>query len=139
MAANQHDPFAGLKLAYNDLVKSGVGSLQFALTFGGVVDALCISYTLKSMAEALGVSTGTVSRYRRLYGRWNGDLSALLAKASEIESYDVGKLAADEVIPGPQYVNHCTNCGASGNTIVKRRVGKEDAVVAGIPPVTFKS
>jgi hypothetical protein len=135
---NQHDPFASLKLSYNDLVKSGVGSLQAALTFGGVVDALSISYTLKSMAESLGVSQATVARYRKLYGKYQGDLTALLAKAAEIESYDIGKLSADEVTPGPQYTAHCTNCGASGKTIVKRRVTKEDAVAGVIPPIKFK-
>jgi hypothetical protein len=133
---NQHDPFASLKSSYNDLVKSGVGSLQSALTFGGVADALTISYTIRSMAESLGVSTQTVSRYRKLYARWQGDLAALLAKAAETECYDVGKLAADEVVPGPQYTNHCMNCGASGKSIVKRKVTNKKE--ASIPPVQFK-
>jgi hypothetical protein len=134
---NQHDPFSSLKSSYNDLVKSGVGSLQNALTFGGVADALCISYTLKSMAESLGVSTSTITRYRKLYGRWQGNLNALLAKAAEIESYDVGRLSSDDVVPGPQYINCCTNCGAKGKQIVRRKV-RDAEVVAGIPPVHFK-
>ena len=77
-----------LRLAYQGLVKAGNDSVRAAWRFGQALDSFSDSYTRLQLADALGISTATVDRYRRLYRAYQRPELALQASA-ELETFNI--------------------------------------------------
>lgn len=118
--------------SYGDLVKAGRKSLSAAYTFGSVIVALHPFWTYTAMAEYLGITQATVSKYAKLARKFPTE-NALLKAAGEMETHDVGILAGLGVPSGHWHTEyHCTKCGSSGAAIERLRVAgpKEPAAEA---------
>lgn len=83
-----------LRRSYQNLVKAGHNSVRAAWRFGQTLDSFSdrhTGYTQAQLAEATGLSTGTVYKYRRFYHLY--DTPELAVQASEeLETYDIGVL-----------------------------------------------
>lgn len=84
-----------LQRDYLGLTKAGESSLRAAWEFGNTVSDLHRYYSYTDLAEAIGVSQSTVSKYAKLYNKY-GHPDILVYVAKELETFDVAKLIADE-------------------------------------------
>ena len=100
-----------LHSAYDALTKAGEDSLSKAYTFGNVVNALHGIFTYAQLAEEIGVTTSTVSKYAKLYRKFPTE-KALLDMARALKVYDVGILGGDAAHAHYAYKWHCQNCGS---------------------------
>jgi transcriptional regulator with XRE-family HTH domain len=85
-----------LRRSYANLVKAGHNSVRAAWRFGQTLDSLSdkhTGYTQAQLAEATGISTGTIYKYRKFYGLYQTPELAVQA-SEELETYDVGILIA---------------------------------------------
>lgn len=102
-----------LRNGYQALYHAGRGSLSAAYQFGMIVDSLSVTYTYAGMGDVIGKSAAVPYTYARLYRKYSSE-HALLRKAEEMGTYDVGKLAGLSAPgPGPVYVLHCDNCDST--------------------------
>lgn len=108
--------------SYGALVKAGKESLSAAYRFGSIIAALHPYWTYTAMAEYLGITTSTISKYARLARKFSTE-SQLLRAAEQMETHDVGILAGLGVPSGHWHTEyHCTNCGSGSEAIEKLRV-----------------
>jgi len=83
-----------LRRSYANLVKAGHNSVRAAWRFGQTLDSFSdkhTGYTQLQLAEATGLSTGTIYKYRRFYGLYQSVDLAVQA-SEELETYDIGVL-----------------------------------------------
>lgn len=121
-----------LRLAYQSLVKAGNDSVRAAWRFGQTIDSLSDTYTRAQIADAIGISTGTVYRYVRLYAAYQRPELAIAA-SEQLETYNIDlivELAAQlKPVPhgrpmaGRHFRYRCTSCGS---TEIKREETEED-------------
>jgi hypothetical protein len=77
-----------LELSYKQLVRAGEGSVRAAWRFGQTIDSLMDAYTKAELADSLGVSSGTLGRYHRLFGVYQRP--ELAVEASErLQTYNI--------------------------------------------------
>ena len=100
-----------LRTAYDALTKAGRDSLSKAYAFGNVVHALHGIFTYGQLAEELGVTSTTVSKYAKLYRKYPTE-QLLMHTAAEMSTYDVGVLSSDADTARYVYAWHCLNCGS---------------------------
>lgn len=111
-----------LRRSYQNLVKAGDNSVRAAWRFGQTLDSFSdrhTGYTQIQLAEATGLSTGTVYRYRRFYGSYQTPELAVQA-SRDLETYDIGVLITlhDQLHPvehgrplaGRHWQHTCRNC-----------------------------
>lgn len=93
---------SALELSYGALVKAGEDSVRVAWRFGQCVDSFTDIYTLAQLADALHLSTGTLYRYRRLYGAYQRPEHAVEA-ARQLETYNIDTIwkLQDDLHPVP--------------------------------------
>jgi hypothetical protein len=91
-----------LELSYSGLVKAGQDSVRAAWRFGQCVDSFTDSYLLSELADAMGLSVGTLYRYRRLYAAYQRPELALRA-AQELETFNIDTIwrLQDDLHPVP--------------------------------------
>jgi transcriptional regulator with XRE-family HTH domain len=83
-----------LRKSYANLVKAGHNSVRAAWRFGQTLDSFSdrhTGYTQLQLAEATGLSTGTIYKYRRFHGLYQTPELAVQA-SGELETYDIGAL-----------------------------------------------
>jgi hypothetical protein len=132
MPANRNENLDLLMDAYHSLVKAGRGSLRAAYAFGQVCDALNrIGYTQTVLAEAVGLSNATISRYMKLFRRYANE-NMLLRRAEELGTYDVGQLAGNSPQEPAVYVLHCIHCGTYNEVVRERKTPEEAAALAAV-------
>lgn len=96
--------------AYHALVKAGKDSVRAAWRFGQCLDSATDRYYLKELAEVVGVSAGTVSRYLRFYRAYQRPELAI--KASEqLESANIDLIWGMQMNLMPQPVEHRSLAG----------------------------
>jgi len=118
--------FTWLTETYSSLVKAGQGSLEAAYAFGQVCDALTrMGYTRQNLADAIGKTVPTVAKYLKLFRQYSTE-RALLDRADELGTYDVGLLAGNTPSAPVVTVLHCLNCGKY-NDVVRQRLSPEEA------------
>jgi transcriptional regulator with XRE-family HTH domain len=114
------DDAAFLKEHYTGLVKWGEGSVRAAWRFGQALDSRTDLYTRKQLAEAVGVTPGTVTRYLRLYYAYQRpELAEEAARALETYNIDTITALRDDLAPiehgrpmaGRRFRYRCTHCG----------------------------
>lgn len=99
-----------LQRDYAGLTKAGEASLHAAWHFGNTVSDLHRYYSYTDLAEAIGVSNSTVSKYAKLYKRY-GHPDILVAVAKELETFDVSKLIAEEnTQAATKLLGQCQTC-----------------------------
>lgn len=108
-----------LAMSYGQLVKAGNDSVRAAWRFGQTVDSLTDAYTLLMLAESLGVSYGTVHRYRRFFLVYQTPELALSA-AEELETFNIDALwrfavsgqpeAPHRPLAGRKFRYRCSRC-----------------------------
>lgn len=90
-----------LGLSYAQLVKWGEGSVEASWRFGMTIESLIRAYTKKEMADSLGVTVATITRYHRFYGAFQRP--ELAVEASELlETYNIDllwKFAMEGMLP----------------------------------------
>jgi hypothetical protein len=77
-----------LQLAYTSLVKAGKGSVRAAWRFGQTCDSFSDAYTRLEIADAMGISVGTVRRYLRLFQAYQRPELAVEA-SEQLETYNI--------------------------------------------------
>lgn len=85
-----------LKRSYANLVKAGHNSVRAAWRFGQTLDSFSdrhTGYTQAQLADAMGLSIGTIYKYRKFYGSYQTPELAVAA-SEQLETYDVGVLIA---------------------------------------------
>jgi hypothetical protein len=113
-----------LRRSYANLVKAGHNSVRSAWRFGQTLDSFSdrhTGYTQLQLAEATGLSVGTVYRYRRFYGLYQTPELAVQA-SEELETYDIGVLTElqgqltpvghGRPLAGRHWVSTCRSCGS---------------------------
>jgi hypothetical protein len=91
---------AFLKEHYLGLVKWGKGSVRAAWRFGQALDSRSDLYTRKQLAAAVGVTSGTVTRYLRLYHAYQRpELAEEASEALETFNIDVIAELHDQLVP----------------------------------------
>lgn len=114
--------FEALSASYQELRRYGTDSVRAAWNFGQLLDhflAPITGYTQGMLAQALGISVGTVKRYLKLYEAYQrADLAVDASKA--LQTYDVGIITAlrDDLRPveharpyaGRRYQYRCNSC-----------------------------
>lgn len=94
--------------SYGQLVKAGDGSVRAAWRFGQCLDSFSDAYTQLDLADAMGLSTGTLRRYRRLYHAYQRpELAEAASHALETFNVDLLVELQDQLNP----VRHQTNRG----------------------------
>jgi hypothetical protein len=108
-----------LELSYAQLVRAGEGSVRAAWRFGQTIDSLTDAYTKGQLAEAIGLSTGTLNRYHRLFGVYQRP--ELAVEASErLQTYNIDLIWALQAqlmpiehgrpLAGRRYRLRCHHC-----------------------------
>jgi hypothetical protein len=116
---------AWLMETYGNLVKAGRGSLAAAYAFGQVCDALNrIGYSQQMLADAIGKSVPTISKYLKLFRLYPTE-KALLDRAEALGHWDVGILAGNTPQAPVVTVLHCLNCGKYNDVVRERRSPEE--------------
>jgi len=110
---------AVMRLAHQQLVKWGVGSVRASWRFGQTLDSFSDAYTRKEIAGALRVSVSTVQRYLRFYHAYQRPELAEQASAS-LETYNIDALTElqDGILPrdgrgslaGRRFRYRCEHC-----------------------------
>jgi len=108
-----------LKDSYRQLVKWGVGSVRAAWRFGQCLDSFSDTYTQVELADAMGLSVGTLRRYMRLHAAYQRPELAEQA-SEELETYNIDILVElhDQLHPvkharpyaGRKFRYRCTSC-----------------------------
>jgi hypothetical protein len=80
-----------LQLAYSQLVKAGNDSVRAAWRFGQCLDSLSDAYTRAELAEAMGLSGGTLYRYHRFFAAYQRPELAEQA-AAQLETFNIDLL-----------------------------------------------
>jgi hypothetical protein len=127
-----------LRRSYANLVKAGHNSVRSAWRFGQTLDSFSdkhTGYTQVQLAEATGLGTGTVYKYRRFYGLYQTPELAVQA-SEELETYDIGVLIElhgqlhpvehGRPLAGRHWRYTCRNCYSSD-------VGREEVDEDGEP------
>ena len=107
-----------LELSYKQLVRAGEGSVRAAWRFGQTIDSLTEAYTKLQLAEAIGISSGTLNRYHRLFGVYQRP--ELAVEASErLQTYNIDLIWALQAqmmpiehrpLAGRRYRYRCQTC-----------------------------
>lgn len=108
-----------LRAAKQGLVKAGNNSVRAAWRFGQALDSFTDRYDQGQLARSVGLSVGTVYKYRKFYGLYQRPELAVRA-SEELETFDVGLLIrlAGESAPvehgrplaGRHWQYTCTRC-----------------------------
>jgi hypothetical protein len=110
---------------YGDLRSSGARSLSAAYKFGQVVRALHRAYSFTDMAEYLGISVATVSKYAKLAGLYSTEV-VLLRTAEQMSSWDISKLISIDAGVPIRSVLECRNCHSHDIAHKRERVTVPD-------------
>jgi hypothetical protein len=91
---------AFLKDHYSGLMKWGKGSVRAAWRFGQALDSRTDLYTRRQLADAVGVTPGTVTRYLRLYHAYQRpELAEEASVALETFNIDTITELHDQLVP----------------------------------------
>jgi hypothetical protein len=126
MTADRYQVDAGTRQllgeAYRALVKAGNHSVVQAWRFGQTIDSFSDTWTMRQLADAIGIAESTVRRYWRLYGAYQRPELALAA-SQQVESYNIDVLVQlvnglepmERIKPliGRRYASRCTRCHSS--------------------------
>jgi transposase-like protein len=77
-----------LRLSYDSLVRAGHDSVRSAWRFGQTIDSFSDAYTMKELAETVGLSAGTLYRYHRLFAAYQRPELAIAA-SEQLETYNI--------------------------------------------------
>ena len=105
--------------SYQECRRYGNDSVRAAWRFGQCIDSFTDAYTMGELAETVGLSAGTLNRYRRLYGAYQRP--ELAVKASEqLQTFNIDLIyeLQNQLKPvqharpyaGRRYVYTCRSC-----------------------------
>lgn len=77
-----------LTASYRSLVKAGQGSVRSAWRFGQCVDSFSEAYTLAQLADSMGLSSGTLYRYHRLFAAYQRPELAVQA-SEQLQTFNI--------------------------------------------------
>ena len=122
-----------LREAKGGLVKAGNSSVRAAWRFGQALDSFMDKYTQPQIAEAVGLSAGTVYKYRKFYGLYQRPELAVAA-SEQLETFDIGVLIAlhgdlepvehGRPLAGRRWLYRCTHCQST--EIRREEIDPED-------------
>ena len=108
-----------LSLSYKSLVKAGNDSVRSAWRFGQTVDSFTDAYTLAQLADAMGLSAGTLYRYARLYRAYQR-VELAIAASEQLETFNIdiiwqlqnqlGPIEHGRPMAGRRYRYTCNHC-----------------------------
>lgn len=77
-----------LQASYKSLVKAGNDSVRSAWRFGQCIDSFTDAYTKAQLADAMGLSVGTLHRYHRLFAAYQRPELAVQA-SEQLETFNI--------------------------------------------------
>jgi hypothetical protein len=118
--------------SYQECRRYGNDSVRAAWRFGQCIDSFTDAYTMGELAEIVGLSTGTLARYRRLYGAYQRP--DLAVKASEqLQTFnidliyglqnDLRPVGHARPMAGRRYRYRCTSC--QGTEVEREEIDPE--------------
>jgi hypothetical protein len=126
-----------LTASYRSLVKAGNGSVRSAWRFGQCIDSFSEAYTLAQLADAMGLSSGTLYRYHRLFAAYQRPELAVQA-SEQLETFNIDTLwrLHDDLHPvehgrpmaGRRYRYRCHSCQSTD--VGREEMSAEEAALA---------
>jgi hypothetical protein len=126
-----------LQASYKLLVKAGEGSVRSAWRFGQCIDSFMDAYTKAQLADAMGLSVGTLGRYHRLFVAYQRPELAVEA-SEQLETFNIDIIweLHDQLHPvkhgrpmaGRRYRYRCGHCQSTD--VHREEMSADEAALA---------
>jgi hypothetical protein len=126
-----------LQASYRSLVKAGGDSVRSAWRFGQCIDSFTDAYTKAQLADAMGLSVGTLNRYHRLFAAYQRPELAVAA-SEQLETFnidiiwqlhdDLHPVAHARPLAGRRFRYRCHSCQSTD--VHREEMTPEEAALA---------